>query len=70
MPLGVPQALIHAGNDGVVPPSMSRDYQTEATSKGDPARSLLVDGIGHRQLIDPKGLGWKTAVAELEQIIG
>ncbi len=55
LPLGVPQVLIHAGNDSVVPPSMSRDYQTLATSKGDDARYLLVDGIGHRQLIDPKG---------------
>jgi acetyl esterase/lipase len=70
LPLGVPQALIHAGNDEVVPPSMSRDYQALATSLGDSSRYLLVDRIGHRQLIDPKGLGWKTAVSELEQLIG
>jgi acetyl esterase/lipase len=70
LPLGVPQALIHAGNDGVIPRSMSRDYQALATSKGDSARYLLVAGIGHRQLIDPKGPGWKTAVSELEQLIG
>jgi acetyl esterase/lipase len=70
LPLGVPQALIHAGDDSVVPPSMSRDYQTLATSLGDNARFLLVDGIGHRQLIDPKGRGWAIAVSELERIIG
>jgi acetyl esterase/lipase len=70
LPLGVPQALMHAGNDSVVPPSMSRDYQDLATSLGDSARNLLVDGIGHRQLIDPKGRGWATAVSELERIIG
>jgi acetyl esterase/lipase len=70
LPLGVPQALIHAGNDSVVPPSMSREYQTLATSLGDDARSLLVDGIGHRQLINPKGRGWATAVSALERIIG
>jgi acetyl esterase/lipase len=69
LPLGVPQTLIHAGNDSVVPPSMSRDYQALAASKGDSARSLLVNGIGHRQLIDPKGPGWATAVSELEHII-
>jgi hypothetical protein len=49
---------------------MSRDYQTLATILGDDARSLLVDGIGHRQLINPKGRGWATAVSELECIIG
>jgi acetyl esterase/lipase len=70
LPLGVPQALVHAGNDGVVPPSMSRDYHALATSLGDVSRYLLVDGIGHRQLIDPKGLGWKTAVVEVQQLIG
>jgi acetyl esterase/lipase len=69
LPLGVPQALIHAGNDSVVPPSLSRDYQTLAASLGDSSRSLLVDGIGHRQLIDPKGRGWATAVSELERMI-
>jgi acetyl esterase/lipase len=69
LPLGVPQALVHAGNDSVVPPSMSQDYQTMATSLGDSSRSLLVGGIGHRQLIDPTGRGWATAVSELERII-
>jgi acetyl esterase/lipase len=70
LPLGVPQALIHAGNDSVVPTSMSRDYQSLAASNGDSARFLLVDGIGHRQLIDPSGPGWAMAVSELEQLIG
>jgi acetyl esterase/lipase len=69
LPLGVPQALIYAGNDSVVPPSMSQDYQTLATRHGDSCRSLPVDGIGHRQLINPKGLAWATAVSELERII-
>ena len=66
----MPQALIHAGNDGVVPASMSRDYQRLATSNGDRARFILVDGIGHRQLIDPNGPGWAMAVSEMQQLIG
>jgi acetyl esterase/lipase len=70
LPLGVPQALIHAGNDSVVPRSLSRDYQTLATSLGDSSRYLLVDGIGHRHLINPKGRGWAIAVSELERILG
>jgi acetyl esterase/lipase len=70
LPLGVPQALIHAGNDSVVPSSMSRDYQTLAMSLGESARFLLVDEIGHRQLIDPKGRGWAIAVSELEHLFG
>ena len=46
LPLGLPQALIHAGNDSVVPASMGRDYERLATHNGDSARFLLVDGIG------------------------
>jgi acetyl esterase/lipase len=69
LPFGVPQVLIHAGNDNVVPPSMSGDYQTRASSSGDSARALLVGGIGHRQLIDPEGPGWKATLPELERII-
>ena len=70
LPLGVPQVLVHAGQDGVVPPSMSRDYQARATNEGDDARYLHVDGIGHGQLIDPSGAGWRKAVSELERLIG
>ena len=69
LPLGVPQVLVHAGDDNVVPPSMSRDYQAQATVKGDDARSLRVDGVGHRQLIDPHGAGWRRTVSELERLL-
>jgi hypothetical protein len=41
-----------------------------ATSLGDSCRYLLVDGIEHRQLINPKGRGWSTTVLELERIFG
>jgi len=70
LPLGVPQALIHAGNDRVVPSSMSEDYQIRATELGDSARYRLVDGISHRELIDPTKEGWTTAVSELAHLIG
>jgi acetyl esterase/lipase len=70
LPLGLPQVLVHAGTDTVIPPSMSRDYQARATSKGDDARYLRVDGVGHRQLIDPNGPGWLKSVSELERLLG
>lgn len=70
LPLGVPQVLIHAGNDGVVPPSMSQEYQLRAAGLGEDARYLLIEGVGHRQLIDPNGPGWATAVSQLEQLLG
>jgi acetyl esterase/lipase len=69
LPMGVPQVLIHARNDRVVPPSMSQDYEIRATRCGDSARYVPVDGIGHRQLINPNGPAWESAVSELAHII-
>ena len=70
LPIGVPQALVHGTNDTVVPPSMSENYEIQATKQGDAARYLPVEGVGHREMIDPEGLGWATAVAELQRLIG
>lgn len=70
LPLGVPQVLIHAGNDGVVPPSMSEKYHSRATELGDSAAYFLIDGIGHRELIDPTKASWETAVSEMAHLIG
>lgn len=69
LPLGVPQVLVHAGDDGVVPPAMSRDYAERASDCGDNVRAVVVDGIGHRQLIDPKSDGWIAARSELAVLI-
>jgi len=69
-PLGVPQALIHGVDDTTVPPSMSRNYQVQASAAGDDARYVAVADTAHRDLIDPSGPGWAAAVAELERFIG
>ena len=70
LPIGVPQVLVHGTNDTVVPPSMSEDYEIQATKHGDAARYMPVEGVGHRQMIDPEGPGWGTAMAELRRLIG
>ena len=38
-------------------------------ARADNARYLPVEGVGHREMIDPNGRGWATAVAELERLI-
>jgi acetyl esterase/lipase len=70
LPIGVPQVLVHGTNDTVVPPSMSENYENQATQHGDAARYIPVDGVGHRELIDPRGIGWATAAAELQHLVG
>jgi acetyl esterase/lipase len=69
LPIGVPQVLVHGTNDTVVPPSMCENYGIQATKRGDAARYFPVDGVSHREMIDPEGIGWATAVAELQHLI-
>jgi acetyl esterase/lipase len=70
LPIGVPQVLVHGTKDKVVPPSLSETYEIAATKHGDAARYIPVDGVGHREMIDPQGIGWATAVTELQQLVG
>ena len=70
LPIGVPQVLVHGTNDTVVPLSMSEKYEIQATKHGDAVRYIPVDGVGHREMIDPEGIGWATAESELQHLIG
>ena len=69
LPLGVPQVLVHGLDDSVVPPSMSENYQAKAVQRGDVARYLPLEGVGHRDVTDPSGPGWSAAMSELENLI-
>ena len=69
LPIGVPQVLIHGLDDEVVPPQMSSDYQKAAAAAGDDATYVPVEGVGHRELIDPKGRGWPVISRELQRLI-
>jgi acetyl esterase/lipase len=69
LPIGVPQVLIHGLDDTVVPPEMSSDYQTAAAEAGDDAKYVPVEGVGHRDLIDPTARGWPIIVREIQLLI-
>jgi len=68
VPLGVPQALIHGLLDTVVPPSMSEAYATLARHGGDDAHYVALAGVGHREVIDPRGAAWGKASDHLERV--
>jgi acetyl esterase/lipase len=69
VPLGVPQVLIHGLDDGVVPPSMSEQYQLRASEAGDEVRYVPIDGTDHRDLIDADGPAWAATLTELERLL-
>jgi acetyl esterase/lipase len=67
LPLGVPQLLIHGGEDDTVPARMSRDYASRAWALGDDRVALVVlPEQGHYEHVDPAQQAWQTAAAWLE----
>ena len=63
LPLGDRQIVISGAVDPIVPPDFGRDYALAASTSGDPAISVVLEGAGHFELIDPTSAVW-PAVAE------
>ncbi len=58
LPLGDRQIVISGALDPIVPPRFGQDYAAAAVAAGDPARSLVLEGAGHFELIDPTSAVW------------
>ncbi|MFZ0665415.1 MAG: alpha/beta hydrolase [Acidimicrobiales bacterium] len=69
LPLDVPQVLIHGSDDDAVPPSMSEEYCKAASQLGDRAEYVPIQGVGHRDLINPKANAWEIALGHLEVLL-
>jgi acetyl esterase/lipase len=65
LPLGVPQVVIHGMVDTAVPPEMSASYSERAVAAGDSVTHVALEGVGHRDIIDPRGPAWSRAVEEI-----
>jgi acetyl esterase/lipase len=66
LPIGVPQLLAHAVDDGVVPVSQTTRYADAARAAGDDVSVLQLDAGGHFDLIDPGTPAWATVGAAVE----
>jgi hypothetical protein len=60
LPLGVPQVLISASLDWLVPPAFAEEYAALAKKSGDDVRSMVIEGAGHFELIAPGTPAWGT----------
>lgn len=69
LPIAIPQVLVHGLADTTVPPSMSENYQKRASEAGDPVRYLGLEGVEHREVINPAGSAWKATLGELETLL-
>ncbi len=64
LPIGVPQRLIVARGDRIVPAYMADDYLAAATAVGDSAVLHRVEG-GHVELIAPGTAAWDCATRQV-----
>jgi pimeloyl-ACP methyl ester carboxylesterase len=68
LPLGIRQFLVHGLADSVVPPSLSERYAHLAQSLGDQAEYVPLAGVGHMDVIDPRGAAFTEVKARLDLI--
>jgi acetyl esterase/lipase len=66
VPIGVPQVLIHAVDDNVVPVSQTSRYAAAASSAGDDVAVVELASGGHFDLIDPRTAAGSTVVSAVE----
>ncbi len=62
LPLGDRQVLISGALDPIVPPRFGQDYAAMAAASGDPAASVVFEGAGHFEIIDPTSAVWPRIV--------
>jgi len=62
LPLGDRQVVISGALDPIVPPRFGQEYAAAAAARGDPARSVVLEGAGHFEVIDPTSAVWPRVV--------
>jgi acetyl esterase/lipase len=68
LPMGIPQILVHGLEDRTVPASLSADYVERARSLGDDAEYVGLPGLGHMDMIDPRGVALREVVTRLDRL--
>lgn len=66
LPLGVPQLVIHGTADDDVPFAMSERY---VAAGGDEAELVVLEGVGHFELIDPAAGAFAETVAAIRKLL-
>jgi acetyl esterase/lipase len=62
LPLGDRQTVISGALDPIVPARFGEDYAAAAAASGDRAHSVVLEGAGHFELIDPTSAIWPRIV--------
>ena len=69
LPMGDRQIVISGALDPIVPPRFGEGYATAAAASGDPARSVVLEGAGHFEVIDPTSAAWPRVVRAYRDLL-
>ena len=69
LPLGDRQIVISGALDPIVPPRFGEAYAAAAAASGDPALSVVLEGAGHFEVIDPTSAAWPRVVSAFAELL-
>ena len=69
LPLGDRQVVVSGALDHIVPPRFGQEYATAAAKAGDPAASVVLEGAGHFELIDPTSAVWPRILSAYSDLL-
>ncbi|HVL29625.1 MAG TPA: alpha/beta hydrolase [Sphingomicrobium sp.] len=69
LPLGDRQVVVSGALDHIVPPRFGQDYATAAATAGDAAASVVLEGAGHFELIDPTSAVWPRILSAYSDLL-
>ena len=69
LPLRDRQIMVSGALDHIVPPPFGQAYAAAAASTGDTATSLVLEGAGHFELIDPTSAIWPRILAAYSDLL-
>lgn len=69
LPLGDRQIVMSGALDPIVPPRFGENYAAAAAARGDPAQSVVLEGAGHFEVIDPTSAAWPRVVRAYRDLL-
>lgn len=69
LPLGDRQLVISGALDPIVPPRFGEHYAAAAVARGDAAGSVVIEGAGHFEVIDPTSAAWPLVLDAFADVL-
>lgn len=68
LPLGIRQHVINGRCDGIGPPRVAATYAERAAAAGDEVELVLVNEVGHFELVSPVSTSWPAVIGSVRAL--